>query len=229
MFEIEWWIYPAVLAGLAAVSLLLHVIVVAAAPDGTPAKEHGLAALFIGLDNRTSTSKLQAVLWTYAILWALVSVLAGAGIEDFNTALSTDVREEYLLLLGGPFAIAIGAKAITTHRVSRDPGAKTPKRQEDTGTVAARVAEVVTDDDGSVDLGDFQYLAFTVLTLTYFAWAFIDSPSEGLPPVPGTLLVLMGVSQGAYLGKKGFAGTSPEERERAEEAEAVERENGGRA
>lgn len=227
MFEIEWWIYPAVLAGLAVVSLLLHVLVVAAAPDGSPGKQHGLAALFIGLDNRTSTSKLQAVLWTYAIIWALVSVLAGAGIEDFNTALSTEVRDEYLLLLGGPFAVAIGAKAITTHRVSRDPGAKTMKRQGATGTVGARLAEVVADDDGWVDLGDFQYLAFTVLTLTYFAWAFIDSPSEGLPPVPGTLLVLMGVSQGAYLGKKGFAGNSPEERGRADEA--VEQEKDGRA
>ena len=60
----------------------------------------------------------------------------------------------------------------------------------------------MTNDEGSVDLGDFQYAAFTLLTLTFFAWAFIASPSEGLPAIPGTLLVLTGVSQAAYLGKK---------------------------
>ena len=127
MVEIEWWVYPAALAGLAAISGLLQVIVVAVAKAGTAAKQHGLAALFIGTDNRTSTSKLQAFLWTYAVLWAMTSLLAGAGVEAFNTALGDNVRDEYLLLLGGPYAVAIGAKAITTDKVSKDPKSMQPK------------------------------------------------------------------------------------------------------
>jgi hypothetical protein len=87
MAEIEWWAYFAVLAGLVFVSFLLHVLAQAAAPRATLATRLGMTALFVGVDNRTSTSKLQALLWTYAILWALTSLFAGAGIDEFSDAL----------------------------------------------------------------------------------------------------------------------------------------------
>jgi hypothetical protein len=198
MTDIEWWVYLVVLGGLVSVSLLLHVVVTAVAPANTPAKQHGIGGLFLGIDNRTSTSKLQAMLWTYAVLWALISLLVGAGARDFNDALGDNLREEYFLLLGGPYAAAIAAKAITTSRSSK----KAPKRGR--STASERLVEVVANDTGSIDLGDFQYSAFTLVTLTYFAWAFIDSPGEGLPSIPGTLLVLTGVSLSAYVGKKGL-------------------------
>jgi hypothetical protein len=200
MVDIEWWVYPVVLATLAILSLLLHVLVMAVAVDDSPAKRHGLATLFIGTDNRTSTSKLQAFLWTYGILWALASLLAGAGVDAFNVALGDQVRDEYLLLLGGPYAAAIGAKALTTQKLNKDPSAKDPKKGA--STLSQRAAEVVVNDENAVDLGDFQYAAFTVLGLVYFAWAFMASPGEGLPEIPGTLLILMGISQAAYLTKK---------------------------
>ena len=92
MSDIEWWVYLAVLGGLLLVSFLLDVLVRVAAPPGTPAKKHGLMALFIGLDDRTSTSKLQPLLWTYAILWALISLLAGGGVEEFEEALGAGTR-----------------------------------------------------------------------------------------------------------------------------------------
>jgi hypothetical protein len=232
MIDIEWWVYLAVLGGLVLVSLLLHVLVVAVATEGTPAKQHGIAALFIGVDNRTSTSKLQALLWTYAILWALISVLAGGGAEEFNDVVGDELRDEYFLLLGGPYLVAIAAKAKTTHDVSRarerkqrDP--KPAKPPDAHGGPAGRVAEIVTKDDGSVDLGDFQYFAFTLLTLTYFVWAFIASPSDGLPGIPGTLLVLTGVSQAAYLGKKVLVGRSPDEEQDVQETVSKQRQ--GRA
>jgi hypothetical protein len=207
MIDIDWWVYLVVLAGLLLVSLLLHVVVVAVAADGTAAKQHGMKALFIGDDNRTSTSKLQALLWTYAILWALISVLVGGGVEQFNELIGDQLRDEYFLLLGGPYLVAIAAKAKTTHDVSQATESergdvKPAKPAEASGGAARRIAEIVTKDDGSVDLGDFQYFAFTLLTLTYFAWAFIASPGDGLPEVPGTLLVLSGISQAAYVGKK---------------------------
>jgi hypothetical protein len=215
MADIEWWVYLAALGGLAVVSLLLHVLVVSVATGDTSAKRHGIAALFLGADNRTSTSKLQAMLWTYAVLWALISLLAGAGIEEFSEALGDHLREEYFLLLGGPFAAAIAAKAITTQRVSRDPNAKTIEDTEAPSTTD-RFVEVVSNDEGAVDLGDFQYSAFTLLTLTYFAWAFIDSPGDGLPAIPGTLLVLVAISQGAYVGKKALLPDTPPENQTGE-------------
>jgi hypothetical protein len=205
--DIEWWVYPVVLAGLVAVSYLLHRLVVAVAAEGTAAKRHGMQALFLGVDNRTSTSKLQALLWTYAILWALISLLVGVGPEEFAEIIDEDVRDEYFLLLGGPYLVAIAAKAKTTQDVSKareerhiDP--KPEKSPDAPSGPRERLVEVVTKDDGSVDLGDFQYFAFTLVSLIYFAWAFIASPDQGLPEIPGTLLVLTGVSQAAYLGKK---------------------------
>lgn len=227
MGDIEWWVYLGVLGGLAVVSLLLHVLVVGAAADDSPGKRQGLGALFIGTDNRTSTSKLQAMLWTYAVLWALISLLVGEGVEGFGEALGDNLREEYLLLLGGPYAAAIAAKAITTHRASQALEAKTPNDKE-TSSATERVVEAVANDEGAVDLGDFQYFAFTLLTLTYFTWAFIDSPGEGLPAIPGTLLVLVGVSQGAYVGKKGLLpDTQTASQERQPPATSHERQPSG--
>jgi len=194
---IDWWVYPAVLGGLVVVGWLVDVIV-----------KGGIATLILGDDGRTSTSKLQAALWTFAVLWALISLLAGAGVETFEKALSGEkLREEYLLLLGGPFAAAIAAKGITTKQKAADPAAKPDKLGK--STLAERVAEVISNDEGDVDLGDFQYAAFTLVTLTYFTWAFIKNPAAGLPPVPGTLLVLVGVSQATYVGKKGLLAPGP--------------------
>jgi len=204
--SIEWWIYLAVLAGLIILTLILHVMVKRSATNNTPGKKYGVATLIVGIDNRTSTSKLQAFLWTYAVLWALVSLLAGAGVEDFFEVLNEDPREEYLLLLGGPFAAAIAAKAITT---SRDSQQSKTERADNTDLavttrVSSRVVEVVANDEGGIDLGDFQYAAFTLVALTYFVFAFIQTPADGLPPIPATLLVLTGVSLSAYVAKKGL-------------------------
>lgn len=199
---IAWWVYVAVLAGLAVFTLLLGVIVKTVASADTSGKPRGIATLVVGDDGRASTSKLQAMLWTFAVLWALISLLAGAGIDTFHTALSSNLREEYLLLLGGPFAAAIASKAITTNRTADDPSVKPVKQPTGKVTLTERVAEIVSNDHGAVDLGDFQYFAFTLVTLAYFAWAFIAKPAAGLPEVPGTLLVLVGVSQATYVAKK---------------------------
>jgi hypothetical protein len=215
MIDIEWWIYLAVFAGLVVGSVLLHFLVKYAARDGARADERGLTALFVGDDNRTSTSKLQALLWTYAVLWALICVLT-EGPGAFNDIIGDQLGEEYLLLLGGPYLVAIAAKAKTTYDVNQarkngKPSPKQPKPEDETGGPIQRVAEIITNDEDSVDLGDFQYFAFTLLALTYFAWAFIDAPSEGLPDIPGTFLVLIGVSQATYLGKKLFIPLSNED------------------
>ena len=96
--------YALALACLAALALVVHGLAVAATGGRA-----GITALVVGTDGRTSTSKLQATLWTFAIAFALLSLLIARKFASFSSGL----QEEYLFLLGGPFAAAIAAKAIT--------------------------------------------------------------------------------------------------------------------
>jgi hypothetical protein len=53
-----------------------------------------------------------------------------------------------------------------------------------------------------VDVLDFQYVAFNLLTLVYFFVRFASDFEQGLPKIPATLLALSGVSVSAYTTKK---------------------------
>ena len=72
---------------------------------------HTIADLWRGKDGRASTSKLQPVLWTLGVTWALTAMLiAELATNNVHSALSSgwdalmdnDLQEEYLLLLGIP-------------------------------------------------------------------------------------------------------------------------------
>lgn len=90
-------------------------------------------ALYVGADGRWSTSKLQALIWTYAIVFALVALAVGDlhGVEFFIdgekvTFGDLPFREEYLLFLGGPYAAAVIAKASTAGKVESGTMVKPP-------------------------------------------------------------------------------------------------------
>jgi hypothetical protein len=196
---ISWWVYALAAGILLAVSIAFHFFVKHNAAEDSFARQHGLWGLVIGQDGRTSTSKLNAGLWTLAIVFAFFVLLIDGQVDDF----AEHLQEEYLLLLGGPYAAAIGAKAITT---AKDTDGTAPKDEVEEGRhvrPTKRVAEIVTDDNGQPDLGDFQYFAFTVVALVYFFVKFVSEPGNGLPEMPGTLVGLTSASALAYLTKKG--------------------------
>jgi IPT/TIG domain len=196
-------------------------IAVKAAAEHTAAmvrdRRAGLKGLVMGVDGLASTSKLQAALWTYAVLFTLGYMLVlgravrgaeppGTGRYDdaLSTYLNAGFRPEYVALLGLPVAGAIAAKAITTGKVIRADIIKPPAATK--SGVASGLAEAISDDSGQIDLLDFQYFAFNVVALLYF---FIDfatgaatDPTEGFPTIPATLLALSGLSTAAYLTKK---------------------------
>jgi hypothetical protein len=71
--------------------------------------------LFVGVDNRVSTSKTMAVAWTVVVAWmvvseALVAALPAHPPNTFSGLLST-ASDLYFVFLGGPFAAAAFAKA----------------------------------------------------------------------------------------------------------------------
>lgn len=159
----------------------------------TAGSQHGAWGLVLGFDGRTSTSKLSAALWTLALLYAFAVLLVGGRASEVGA-----LSEEYLLLLGGPYAAAIGAKASTSRKAHDGRSSKKPSSERG---ASRRVAEIVSDDSGEVDLGDFQYFAFTLLTIGYFFVGFVQDPN-GLPDLPDTLVGLSTVSAAAYLTKK---------------------------
>jgi hypothetical protein len=196
-----------------------------------PFRSRGLKAAVIGKDLRASTSKTQVVLWTAAVVWALVDLLllaraySGGGLFTYAV---TNWRPEYLVLLGLPVAAAATAKAVVAGANSgqgpatSDPNSmakiastlnvtgalnvkrvyvRDPARPDEKGFFAG-VAELFTGDDNAVDWGDLQYVVFTLITLAYFVIQFLARPADGLPAVPAALLTLMGVSASGYAANK---------------------------
>ena len=186
----------------------------------------GLGALVIGADGRASTSKVQAVLWTFAVMFAIVFLLfwgrsAGCGDSTgarcraahtaraaFSNFVNRGLQPEYYVLLGFPVTAAIAAKAITTAKIADKTLVKDPLRPEEgQGGFLQAVREVVNNDIGEADLLDTQYFAFNLLTLGFFFAQFLTNPAAGLPDLPATLIALSGLSAAGYTTKKALATT----------------------
>lgn len=191
-------------------------------PEHVRQRRRGIKSLVIGTDGRASTSKVQAALWTLAILYAFVFLLlwgrstrcGDAELRDrprceaavqarstFSRVVHGDLQPEYYVLLGFPLAAAVAARAITKAKVD-DGTLDKPIVEEDAKGMVQGLSEVVSNDKGETDLIDLQYFAFNLLTLSFFFAEFLTKPGEGLPDLPATLIALSGVSAGVYTTRK---------------------------
>jgi hypothetical protein len=198
---------------------------------------HFLSTVILGEDNRTSTSKTFILMWTLLVAWALITLLiagefvtrhACVPLTDFTGAarscmrhgdelglmqvgwlhfLQAGVSAQYLVLLGVPATAGIAAKGITQSQVNGS-GFKTSKPKNGPDPFG-RITEIFSSDDGTTDLGDFQYLIFNLVTGAYFVAQFLNPNGTGLPTIPDTLLGLTSVSAGLYVGKKAVTQSQP--------------------
>jgi hypothetical protein len=125
--------------------------------------------------------------------------------------LAAGLSGSYLVLLGVPAIAGVAAKGITQSEVEKG-GFKAPSNKQGTSKAARAVegaAEIFSADDGTTDIGDFQYLIFNLLAATYFVVQFIEPNGSGLPNMPDTLLGLTSVSAGLYVGKKAITRSQP--------------------
>jgi hypothetical protein len=154
----------------------------------------------VGHDNRVSTSKTVAVVWTYAVASALLSLVIakwmghGGALDRQN---HNGLQSNYALLVGGPLGAAILAKAVVASQVSAGAASKPA------GEPAA--SQLVTGDTGATDLGDLQYVLFSVVALVFFFGEFLRAPYNGFPDLPDLLVGLTSLSAVGYLGKKVIA------------------------
>lgn len=174
----------------------------APAPGPKPQKANPFWYVVLGQDNRVSTSKVQFALWTVALAYALL-------VMAFHDAVyppeSLDPR--YLLLIGFPAGAAVSVKAITTGQINNGTSSKTTisAKGKSLGTA---ISEIVSNDQGDLDLGDAQYFVFNLVALTAFFIAFFHSPVS-LPVLPDTLVGLTSASAAAYVAKKATSGAAP--------------------
>lgn len=191
-----------------------------------------LGSVILGADGRTSTSKTFVLLWTLLVGWALIALLiAGQFLTTrgcvhhlhpraacggnpvalmqvgWRRFLGGPLSGTYLILLGIPGAAAVSAKQITQASVNGN-GFKTPRPRVGASPIS-RVTEIFSADDGTTDIGDFQYLIFNLITAIYFVTQFLHPDGTGLPTIPDTLLGLTGVSASVYVGKKAVTNDQP--------------------
>jgi hypothetical protein len=172
-------------------------------------------ALVIGEDGRPSTSKFQMLAWTASVVFAFLAI--------YQIRFSSGYRQELpglpsnlLIAMGISVVTAVSAKSIA---VSSEAKSK--------ATVAAAVAAglpraatlppsqsgIFADDAGTPDLGKVQVVLWTVIAVGVFlskVFAVIHCPDtppgslaqQGLPDIGPTLMILMGLGHGAYIGKK---------------------------
>lgn len=225
----RWWAVLFVLLGIAVVVVVARQLIgYRPPPDAPPAEQRrgGLGGLVIGKDGRASTSKVQAVLWTFAVFFAVGFMLVwgrsvGCGDKEnrdsaacreaksarssFDNFVDRGVQSEFFVLMGFPIGVAVAAKAITQAQVDDHPDSKQDIAEADAkGGLRQSLREVAGNDVGEFDLLDFQYFAFNLLALTFFFVQFIAHPWAGLPDLPPTLIALSGLAAASYTAKKGL-------------------------
>lgn len=188
----QFWI------GVAAVFILYLLILVAG--RGKP------GVLMVGDDGQLSTSKFQFVVWTAIAVFSFVFLYA-VRIWPGGYWGAVDGFPQYLLIaMGLSVTTATAAKAITVSYVRLGRVTKSGAAR-----VTPALYQLVTDDAGQPDLSKIQMLTWTIIAVVvYVVRVFsVASSYSGctadtclMPDIDGPLMVLMGLSQGAYLGLK---------------------------
>jgi len=184
-----------------------------------------LAKLYEGADGRPSTSKFQFLLWTVVVIFSFTGLFAARCRLDSCDVLS-DLNQwpaHLLIAMGLSAGTVVAAKGITSAYVASGriqkteappPGttlptpASTPGTTPPTPSITRRGGGLFTNDDGDPDLSKVQLLSWTLIAVGIYLIQVGARLHQGthsamlLPDIDGSLMVLMGLGQGAYLGKK---------------------------
>jgi hypothetical protein len=183
------------------VLILLYVVVGLIGHAWNPKK------LVNGFDGFASTSKLQWFLWLIVILFGYAAIWAERALQGNYMTLS-DIPVNLLTVLGFSTGTAAAAKGITSAYVQSGkmtkPGAPSNEPGKNTGGI-------FQDDGGAPELAKIQMIGFTIIAIGIFVATVVHqivsaktaaNLTVSLPDIDPSLMVLMGISQGGYLGKK---------------------------
>ena len=168
-------------------------------------KPYGALSTVIGQDERTSTSKVQSAMWTLLLVWGLAFLLGQHVFEhqNINVVLPNDTWDQYLVVLGGPFAAAVLAKGIVSTQTANGTVTKTTAP----GASPATISQIVQDDNNQTDLVDSQYFLFNLVAVAYFIVQIAAKPV--LPVLPAPLLAVTSGAAALYVGNKAVNSNKP--------------------
>lgn len=157
----------------------------------------GLLGVVTGADNRVSTSKVQAAVWTVGLAFAFAYISWRTLTTDraLTQLAPNSVVDDYLILLGGPFAALVAAKGVVSAKVADGTLQKTIAEDDD-----AKLRQALTDDGKNPSLVDSQYLLFNVVAFAYAAIGFVLD--DALVAIPGVMLAVTGTAAATYVLNK---------------------------
>jgi len=190
--------FVACVSGIGIVVLVgLWLLYVVLGGSGNPRK------LVEGADGRPSTSKFQWFLWTVVVIFSYVAVYA-ARVMKGNFEVITEIPANVLIVMGLSLATMTAAKGIMVSYVASGRMTKT-KVDPKVDSRSTGLGLLVQDDTGFPDLSKIQMVAWTLIAIGIYLIRVVHeiscTPPE-LPDIDPALMVLMGLGQGAYLGKK---------------------------
>jgi hypothetical protein len=183
--------------------------------------------LVLGFDNRYSNSKVQVALWFWIVISTYIaSILCRVWFAGWDYFGAVNIPQNLLLVSGLSALTYGGAKAITTSKVNAEensaragiaPLSVASLKAPQNPRCAKFFGDLIRNDVGDFDFGDFQMLVITVLAVTMYLLLIFHSlhtiqfaRTLTLPDLDTTTMAMFGLGQGAYLTKKaaGNAGTS---------------------
>jgi hypothetical protein len=159
----------------------------------------------VGTDGQYSTSKFQVFVWTVIVVFAFVAMFWARWRVDRSDEQLSDIPSNVLLALGFVLVSGVASYSITSTKVAEGQDVKLAA-----GATRPRFASLVEEDRGVPSLHKIQLLAWTAVALASYLLATASAVSATgatgeLPPLPdidAALMVLMGLGQGVYLGRK---------------------------
>jgi hypothetical protein len=177
-------------------------------------------ALVIGEDGRPSTSKFQMLAWTAAVVFAFLAIFQIRFSSGYHDGLP-GIPANLLIAMGMSVVTAVSAKSIAVGSQADDDAAAAGAAAAGAPVAPPTPSKsgIFSDDTGTPDLGKVQLVLWTVIAIGVFlsqVFATIHCPhcppfdpqagntacNLGLPDIGTTLMILMGLGHGAYLGKK---------------------------
>jgi len=160
-----------------------------------------------GADGLPSSSKFQFLLWTAVVVFAYITIyVARAQHNEYGPI--TEVPANLLILMGISSGAVVLSKGITVYHLSHGSAVKSGRVPS-----GSSIKYLICDDNGQPVLNKVQMMAWTFIAIGIYLVLVtrqvgaVEIPV--LPNVDDSLLVLMGISQGTYLGKRMLSTTNP--------------------